>query len=154
MIHGHKEEGFIFYDRSADRSRKLIQLVRDVHGINRDEVRRRNTTVDRWRTESVRRKTLGLPTATGSQQIKQLTVKFIRARLSDDVQRRPISPTDFGRERVHQHIEFLDCAHRHRGHRRLSPPTLVIARSIEKKCRRAARTYAGDEVSLVHKEVA
>src|SRR2546423_10249396 len=100
MIRGHKEKRLVFDDRSANRSRKLIQLIRNVDGINRDEVRRRNTTANRWRTEPVSRKTLGLPTAPRSKKIKQLAVKSIRARLGDDVQRRPIRPTDFGRERI------------------------------------------------------
>src|SRR5207244_2075408 len=98
---------------------------------DRHETSWRNTTTNRWRAEAFCREALRLPGTARTKHIQSLAVEFVRPGFRDDVQRRSVCPSEFGRERVRQHIELLNGAHWDCGDCCLTTPAFVVARPIK-----------------------
>ena len=128
-----EEEGLVINNRPAKGAGVLVQLIRNVHRVDRGERAWWDATRRGLGAKVLYPKRLRLPAATGTEQKQSFAMKFVSAGLGGDVQRGTGSPTELGRERVREHVNFLDSAHRHGGNRRLATPALIVVRAVERE---------------------
>src|SRR5437867_7010631 len=113
VISRGEKEGLVLDNWPANRAGKLLQCIRDVHGVDSLECGGRDAASHgRW-AEALGREGLCLPATAGTDQYQSFTVKFVRAGLGDDVQCGSRGPAEFGRERVREDRYFLDSTDRH-----------------------------------------
>ena len=153
VVRRGKQKGLIRDERRADRAGVLVQLVRNVRGVDGRERGRCDATRDRRCAEAVGAERRRLPAA-GPGHIQSLTVHVVGAGLGDDVQRGASGPAELGGKRVRQHRDFLDGAERYGGKRRLAAPPFIVVGAIEHEGGSAPAAAAGDEVGRVDEEVA